>query len=407
MLASEILGRVEADYEQMVDDRRYIHAHPGVAFDVEEAFDYIVHVLDGLGVEYERVGRAGLVAAIGNTAGKTFLLRADMDALPIREESGCGFSSSNGAMHACGHDMHAAMLLEAARVLKEREAELPGRVVLMFQPAEETFEGARDMIECGLFDRFAVDAGMMMHVTVGMPCPVGTVVTCDGGVSAPAADYFTVKIQGRGCHGSMPQMGIDPITAAAHIVVALQELHAREIAMMDEAVLTIGSIHAGEAGNAIPDTAELAGTIRTYDEGVRARLKERLCEIAQGISATFRATAEVLFGSGCPTLLNNDAVALDVAGYAKELLGEEMTCTAGEFALRLAGGVPRVMGSEDFSYVSHEIPTVMLSLAAGNVESGHVYPQHHPMVTFDERAMVNGAATFVYAAVRWLEEHRV
>lgn len=402
----DILPRVKSDFDRMVSDRRYLHAHPGVSFDISETLDFVSGCLDEMGVAYERIGRAGLVASVGDTArGKTFLVRADMDALPIREQSGCEFAAANGCMHACGHDLHTAMLLEAARVLKTLEGELSGRVLLMFQPSEETFEGARDMIDAGLFERYTVDAGMMEHVTIGLPCPVGTVVVNDPGVSAPAADYFSIDIQGHGCHGSMPNVGIDPITVAAHTVLALQEIHARELAMSDEAVLTIGSIHAGDVGNAIPDTAQLHGTIRTYDEALRAKIKERMVCIAEGVAAMYRATAAVSFGSGCPTLLNDAHVAHGVCAYAQELLGEETAFPVSEFSQHVGADMPRAMGSEDFSYVSHCIPTVMVSLAAGNAESGNVYPQHHPQVTFDEKAMVNGTAVYAYAAMRWLEDN--
>ena len=402
----EILAQVERDYQKMVADRRFIHAHPGVSFDLEQTVSYVSERLDQLEISYEPIGRAGIVAEVGTASrGKTFLIRADMDALPIEERSGCDYAAANGAMHACGHDLHTAMLLEVARILKSREGALSGRVLLMFQPSEETFEGARDMIEAGLLDRYAVDAGMMGHVTVGMPCPTGTVVVCDPGVSAPAADYFTIEIQGHGCHGSMPNMGVDPITVAAHLVIGLQEIQSRELGMSDEVALTVGSIHAGDAGNAIPDAACLRGTLRTFDEDVRSRVKERMVQISEAIAGAYRATAAVSFGPSCPTLFNNPSVARDAVCYAKALLGGDAACTATEFAERLDGNVPRVMGSEDFAYVSHEIPTVMVSLAAGNASSGYAYPQHHPMVTFDERVMVNGAAVYAYTALCWLADH--
>lgn len=257
----------------------------------------------------------------GKREGKVFLLRADMDALPIEEETEEDFASVNGCMHACGHDMHTAMLLGAAKLLKMHEEEIEGTVKLMFQPAEEIFEGSRNMIESGLLNDPDVDAALMVHVTAGMPFEAGTVVVADAGVSAPAADYFEIRVQGTGCHGSMPNMGVDPLNAAAHILLALQEIHSRELAMDDRAVLTVGTLHAGTAANAIPDAAVMGGSIRTCDEEVRSLIKERLVQIAEGTAKVFRAEAKVTFGSGCPTLVNDQELSACAETYAKELLG--------------------------------------------------------------------------------------
>jgi hippurate hydrolase len=330
-----------------------------------------------------------------------------MDALPIREEAEVPFASENGRMHACGHDMHTSMLLGAARLLKQHEDEICGTIKLMFQPAEEIFEGSHNMIEAGVLKQPEVDAALMIHVMAGMPLPVGTVIVCDGGVSAPAGDYFTIRIQGKGCHGSMPNNGIDPVTVAAHIITALQEIHARELALSEEAVLTIGSIHGGAAANVIPDAVELAGTIRTYDEEVRSCIKTRMTEISQSVAAAFRATAEVSFGSGCPTLVNDADLSDCAVKYVRELLGTSKAFTAGQLnALSGHQKAPKTAGSEDFAYVSHEVPSIMMALAAGQPDQGYCYPQHHPKVKFDESALAQGSAVYAYAAMRWLEEHR-
>lgn len=408
MTSEELLQEAAGYEEQLVKTRRYLHTHPGTGFDIAETVAYVKQELINMGYEPQECGKAGLIAlAGGKKPGKVFLIRGDMDALPIKEEADVDFASDNGKMHACGHDMHTTMMLGAAKLLKAHENEIEGTVKLMFQPAEEIFEGSHDMIEAGLLKNPDVDAALMIHVMAGLPVPAGTVISCDGGVSAPAADYFYIHVQGKGCHGSMPNNGVDPITVAAHIITGLQEIHARELSLSDEAVLTIGTIEGGKAANAIPDTVEMSGTIRTYDEETRDFIKNRLSEIATGIATAFRATATVSFGSGCPTLLNNPDLAVCTAQYVQELLGPTKAFTAGQLNSMSGGGQSsKSAGSEDFAYVSQEVPSIMFALAAGHPDQGYCYPQHHPKVKFDESVLPSGSAVYAYTAMRWLEEHK-
>ena len=407
MKTKDILQEILNDKDQMIADRRFLHTHAETGFDITETKSYVIQQLEQMGYEPTPCGKAGVIAIAGDKkAGKVFLLRADMDALPVCEETELDYASQNGRMHACGHDMHTTMLLEAARILKAHENELEGSIKFMFQPAEELLEGANDMIEARVLKNPNVDAGMMIHLMAGMPFPTGTAVVCNGGVSAPAADYFTIQIQGKGCHGAMPNTGIDPITVAAHIVIALQEIHARELSFMDEAALTIGSIHAGTVGNVIPDTAELKGTLRAYDEEVRNQIKTRMTDIVSHIAKAFRTEASVEFGSGCPTLVNDAELSSCTVKYIKELHGSNMVFTAKQLAELADGANSKNSGSEDFAYVSHKIPTIMLAMAAGNPKDGYVYPLHHPKVKFDEKALTFGASIYAYVAMRWLEEHK-
>lgn len=402
MTKEQLLSEARALEAEIQSHRRWLHAHAETGFDLTATKPYVKNVLEQMGYSVSECGKAGLVTTIGK-GGRVFLLRADMDALPIREESGVEFSCPDGRMHACGHDMHTAMLLGAAKLLKAHEPELSGTVKLMFQPAEEIFEGSADMIKAGVLKNPDVHAAMMIHVTAALPIRAGTVIVSAPGVTAPAADYFTIRIQGKGCHGSAPQNGIDSLTAAAHVLIALQEIQARELAAADEAVLTIGTFHGGTAENVIADSATLGGTIRTYDEKTRAYLKERMTQIAQAIAGAFRANATVEFGSGCPTLTNDKTLCSCVAGYLKELLGPSGALTAEDVN---PGGRPmRGGGSEDFAYVSQEVPSLMLALAAGEPAKGYSYPQHHPKVKFDERVLPIGSAVFAYSAIRYLEEN--
>ena len=401
MTKEQILQEAKALQEEIKSHRLWLHTHAETGFDLTETKPYVKSALMKMGYTVQECGKAGLVTTVGKPGGKVLLLRADMDALPIAEEADVDFACQNGRMHACGHDMHTAMLLGAAKLLKAHESELDGMVKLMFQPAEEIFEGSKDMIASGVLENPRPDAALMIHVAAGMPLPAGTVVVSAPGVSAPAADYFTIRVHGKGCHGSAPQNGIDPLTAAAHILIALQEIHARELSASDEAILTIGTFHGGEAGNVIPDTATMGGTIRTYDEKTRAYLKERMTAIAKNVAEAFRASAEVSFGSGCPTLVNDKDLSEKVTGYLKDLLGASHAFTTAE----LSGGKPaRGGGSEDFAYVSHEVPSLMLALAAGEPSKGYPYPQHHPKVKFDESVLSTGAAVFVDCALQYLRE---
>lgn len=409
MNPEELLKEASNMQEELTKNRRYLHTHPETGFDLTETKAYVKRELTDMGYTPIDCGKAGLTAlAGGKKSGRVFLLRADMDALPIREEADVDFPSENGNMHACGHDMHTSMLLGAAKLLKQHEDEIHGTIKLMFQPAEEIFAGSKDMIDAGVLKNPDVDAALMIHVMAGLPMPSGTVIVCDGGISAPAADYFSIRIQGKGCHGSMPNNGIDPINAAAHIITALQEIHARELALSDEAVLTFGTIHGGAAENVIPDFVELGGTIRTYDEDVRSFLKKRMTEISQGIAATFRASAKVSFGTGCPTLKNDYELSSCISTYMTELLGKEKAFTAGALsALSGEKKAPKTAGSEDFAYISQEVPSIMLALAAGNPSEGYCFPQHHPKVKFDETALSYGTAIYAYAALRYLADHNV
>ena len=408
MTAEQIMKEAKAFQEELIAERRYLHTHPETGFDLTDTLPFVKKELEKMGYEPKECGKAGLVAlAGGKKPGKVFLLRADMDALPVKEEAEVDFASTNGRMHACGHDMHTTMLLGAARLLKEHEDELEGTVKLMFQPAEEIFEGSHDMITSGLLENPKVDAALMIHVMTGMPFAPGTVVVSAPGVSAPAADYFEITVRGKGCHGSMPNTGVDPLNAAAHILIALQEIHARELAMDDRAVLTIGTMNAGTAPNVIPDTVVMGGSLRTFDEEMRSFIKERLIQITEGVAGAFRAEGEVTFGSGCPTLKNDRALSDCTTKYVKELLGEGRAFSVEQLnAMSGRTSSNKAAGSEDFAYVSQEVPSIMLALAAGQPEKGYVYPQHHPMVRFDEEVLPGGSAVYAYTAMRWLSEHK-
>ncbi|MGI6095476.1 MAG: M20 metallopeptidase family protein [Lachnospiraceae bacterium] len=403
MEAEELQREANAMQEQLIRIRRVLHAHPETGFDLSNTKLLVKQELQDMGYQPIDCGRSGLfVLAGGKRPGKTFLLRADMDALPVREETKLDFASVNGNMHACGHDLHTTMLLGAARLLKKYEENIEGTVKLMFQPAEEILEGARDMIENGILENPRVDGAFMIHVMTDVPLAPGTVVIPSKGVSAPAADMFTITIFGKGCHGSSPDEGVDPLNVAAHILLAMQEIPSRELAIQDEAVLTIGTMHGGMAPNVIPDTVAMGGSLRAYDEQIREFIKKRLKEITAGVAQTFRAEAEVVFASGCPTLINEEGMVEHAVRCARELLGQENVLSAGQ----LQGAGKKSGGSEDFSYISQKVPSVMAALAAGQADQGHGYPLHHPRVTFDEEVLATGSVLYAYMAMQWLVEQK-
>ncbi len=395
---NDLLHRAEAMADRLTADRRWLHAHAETGFDLTETYRYVWNSLEEMGYAPRRCGRCGMVADVG--AGERFvLLRAAMDALPIREEADVPFVCPDGRMHACGHDLHTAMLLGAARLLKAQETKLPGRVRLMFEPAEEILSGAQDMLADGLLEGGEPVAAFMLHVLTDIDLPAGTAIVSAPGVSAPAAAFFRIGVQGRGCHGAMPHTGVDPITAAAHIVLALQQIQTRELAMGDTAVLTLGLLQAGDSANVIPDRAEMAGTLRAHDDDVVALLLRRTEEIARGTAQVFRAEADFAVTSRAPTLRNVEAQsALDLRTL-QTLLGADRALLSSQ----LGGDARKSTGSDDFAAISHKAPSAMIALAAGCPQDGHCYPAHHPRTTFDEAAMPAGAAAYAALALAALQ----
>ena len=386
--------------KEILENQRYLHRNAEVGFELTKTTEYVKNKLEELGCKVMACGRNGIVSLIGDGQGKTFLLRADMDALPIKEEADIDFVCETGNMHACGHDFHTAMLLGAAKLLKNHENEINGTVKLMFQPAEEILSGAKNMIENGVLQNPKPDGALMLHVMAGLPLETGTIVVAKG-ISAPAADYFTINIQGKGCHGSTPQQGVDALAIGAHVLIALQEINARELGVSDEATLTIGKMNGGTTGNVIADKAVLEGTLRAYDEEIRHHIKKRISEITQGVANSFRGKGTADFGNGCPPLKNNGQLSEEIERYLTDAFGEERVLNTE----KMGGRTNKSGGSEDFSYISQEVPSLMLALAAGNSEEGYLYPQHHPKVKFDEKVLNIGSAVLAHSAFLWLENH--
>lgn len=390
-----MIEQAKAIYEELLEIRRTIHANPEVGEHLPNTTAFVCEILKSYGYEPEELCDSGIVATIGKEGGKTILLRADMDALPIREATACAFRSENGAMHACGHDMHTTMLLGAAKLLKENQDELEGMVKLVFQPNEEGLGGARTMIEAGVLEHPKVDAGFSMHVSSGTP----TGMVLGGlGVCMTGCTNYRILIKGTGCHGAMPETGVDPINIAAHIYLSLQEILAREISAEDTVVATIGKLQAGDAPNIIPDQAVLEGTIRYRDRELGEKVYQRICEIAVSTAQMFRGSAELEILASVPPLKNDVEMVEEMLQYIRAWKNTNEVVT-------FEGGG---MASEDFAAYTYEIPCTYLMVGAGTKEENVKFgkPMHNPSVVFNEELLVTGAAMYADCAIQWLKHHK-
>lgn len=390
---SDLMKRAEELKDVIVKDRRTIHETPEINAELPETTKYVIKCLKEMGYEPKEICNCGVVATTTPKPGKVLLLRADMDALPMKETSGVPFASKNNYAHTCGHDCHTAVLLGAARLLKEREDELEGTVKFMFQPDEEGLTGAQSMIDAGVMENPKVDGAFGMHITgAGLPC--GHIGFHEGPFMA-SSDRFTITIHGKGGHGAYPHTNIDPINVAAHTHIALQEIISREVNTAEPAVLTIGSIHAGDAPNIIPEYAVMEGSIRTYNNDVREYIKSRLVEIAQYTALKFRCTAEVVYTGGVCPLINESAFTKEMHGYISDFLGADKLHE-----------IPAVMGSEDFALLTGLVPGAFFNLGAEVADPEGRYSCHNPNVVFDESALPIGAATFANCAIQWLKHNK-
>ena len=380
--------------DETIAHRRYFHTNAEVGLNMPKARAYVMEKLRVYGLETKECGH-GVTASVG-TGGKCILLRADMDALPMGEESGEPFACPTGTeAHTCGHDFHAAMLLTAAKMLKETEDSLEGTVKFMFQPAEETFEGARDMIENGILENPPVDAALAFHVTSGK-MPVGIYMYNSTGTFMASVDGFKIKVKGKGAHGAYPQNSIDPINIAVHVYLALEALIAREADPSKMCVMTVGSFHGGTASNIIPETAEMQGTIRTNDKASRELLVRRMQEVAANTAEVYGGTAEIEMLSQVPPLVCDPKLTNEIAGYMGTL------------------GVPGAMpypgvsanASEDFASVAERVPGTFMYLSAGFLDERGAYPAHNPKVLFNEEVCPIGAGGYAHCAAEWLKNNK-
>lgn len=393
---NSILKQAFSINDDLIRYRRYLHSNAETGFKLQKTVAYIKDCLREIGCEPCDIGNCGVYTIIGNKRKECIMLRADTDALPIKEETSLPFASKEN-MHACGHDMHTAMLLGAARILKSRENEIKTPVKLLFQPAEELLLGAKNMIESKILVNPEVVAAYMLHITVNTPFKTGTLTVSNEGTSAPSADYFEITVKGKGCHGAMVNTGIDPIISAAHIITALDSIKTRELSLYDSAALTVGCIQAGKVHNIIPDQATIKGTTRAFDEDVRETVKESIVRIAEGVAASLKSVAEVNFSSGCPTLKNDRKLSEKAILCLKREIGDGLVISSAD-AAKQSRINQRSSGSEDFAFFSHKVPSLMIGLSAGSTNEGYDFPLHHPKVVLNEDALPYGAAAIATLA---------
>ena len=393
---NKIMSQAKLIYDDLITIRRTSHSNTEVGAKLPKTKAYVIDKLKEFGYEPQEICESGVVATIsGKNPGKTFLLRADMDALPVVEATECDFKSTNGSMHACGHDMHTAMLLGAAKLLRENQDDIEGTVKLVFQPDEEGFTGAKKMLAAGVLENPHVDAAMAMHVHSGTP---SNMVLCGLGTSIAGCNRFRIVVKGTGCHGAMPELGVDPINIAAHIYISLQELIAREIPATKAAVVTIGKFVGGEAPNIIPREVIMEGTIRSLDKEIGEFIFNRINDITVNTAKMFRGEAELIELSSVPPLTNNTDLAKEITSYVKDLIGENLV------NLFEGGG----MGSEDFASYSYEVPSVYMMLGAGTKQENLLYgePMHNEKVVFNEEILATGSAIHAYSAIMWLKNNK-
>jgi amidohydrolase len=378
--------------ESMIDLRRILHQWPELGFQEKRTSALVAERLQALGIEVRTgVAQTGVLGTLrGNGAGKTVLLRADMDGLPIEEASGAPYASQNhGVMHACGHDGHTAILLTTARVLAQRRQQFAGTVKFAFQPAEELPPGgAKEMIEEGVLKHPRVDATFGLHLWNGLP--VGKIGVDEGPIMA-SVDRFDIVIKGIGSHGAYPHTGVDPIVVGSHVVAALQTVVSREVPPLAPVVVTVGTFQGGTAFNVIPSDVELSGTVRTVDTRIRDEMPVRLERIVRGITSGMQAECSFNYAFGYPVTVNDASRTQFARRVAGAIVGDGNVVSAG-----------MTMGAEDMSYFLNAVPGCYLRLGSGNPDHGVIHPHHSALFNFDEAALPIGVELLTQLTLAYL-----
>lgn len=381
---SDLLHETNEIYNELVTWRRTLHQIPELGTSLPQTISYICSQLDTMHIDYTVLEDCSCIVAMIGSGDKCFLLRSDMDALPVTEEADVDFRSTNGSMHACGHDLHTAALLGAARLLKSHEHDLGGTVKLLFQSGEETFEGAATVLEHGILENPHVDAAFAMHFWASQP--TGRLLYSEYVMASLYA--FKITLTGHGGHGSEPENCIDPINAGVEVYHALQSLIARECPPSEKAALTIGQFTAGDAANIIPETAILQGTLRTYKQETRQRLIHRINEIVSAVGHAYRCKVEIEVLGDIPSVRNDMELSENLIQSIREL--DTLDEIVDDFQL---------MCSEDFSLICEQVPSGYFIMGAGVADPSKWHGQHNPKVMFNEDSLPIGAAVYAKCAM--------
>lgn len=377
--------------DELIEKRRALHQIPEVGLDLPKTKAYVKGELEALGLEVKEYGKSGLSTLIQGEKGegKCIMIRADMDALPMNEDNGLPFASTGNTAHTCGHDLHSAIGLTAAKVLLKEKANFKGTVKLMFQPAEEIFAGSKMMIENGILENPQVDRALALHTALDKE--TGSICYNEGYV-ATSSDNFKIIIKGKGGHGAYPHTTIDPINVAVNIYTNFLELIARECPPQETSTLTFGMLSAGSNSNIIPDLAEMQGTLRAYNPEVRNKLKTRMLEIIEGLKISTNAEIDLDFFTGVPSLYSDPEFTREIVGYIKnsDFDGELIPDS-------------RIMASEDMALVAEKVPTAYFNVNCKL--PGNNFSHHNPGVDFDENMMPVGLGLMLTAAVNWLNNN--
>jgi amidohydrolase len=392
--ASGIADRARELHKFCVEQRRDFHRHPELGMQEERTSRIVAQHLERIGLDVKTgVGGTGVVGFLrGAQPGKTIAIRADMDALPIQDQKTVEYASRRaGVMHACGHDGHTAMLMAVASLLSDFRESLPGNVKFLFQPAEEGPGGARPMIEAGALLDPKVDACIALHIYTDLP--TGKIGIKYGTISA-ASDSIEIRVKGQGGHGAGPHQAVDAIPVAAHLIVALQTIVSREINPLEPAVVTVGTIRGGYRGNVIADEVLMTGTVRTLDQETRLGMPGRIERIIKGVTDAMRASYELNYSFGYPSVTNDSEMTSLIERTGQELLGQD----------KVEHILAPTMGAEDFAYFAESVPSSFFRLGARNEAKGVVHPGHSARYDFDEDAMPVGVEVLSLAALNYLSE---
>ena len=395
-LVNRIKKKAEEISPELIEYRHKLHSFAECGFELPKTLELVKAALHKTDCKLRKCGRAGLVGELCAGQGKTVLLRADMDALHIKEETGLPYASKSGSMHACGHDIHTAMLIGAIKVLCSFKDKIQGRIIFAFQPAEETLEGAADMISDGLLDE-KIDMAMALHVLAGTDLPLGYTVVSSAGISAPSSDFFKITLRGKSAHGGMPSEGADAIACGARIINSIEEIRSRGLGKAEEITVSIGTFNGGTVPNVIAEKAELRGTARAYSVEARDRLIAELNLITGKTSARYKCTSEFEITSSCPPLLNDPDCSERAYRYAKEVFGDKL-CALSESLCGKGGG------SEDFAYISQRVPSVAIAISAGSRSEGYDAPLHNPKTRLSDDVIRHGTSLLAYSALSYFAE---